>query len=526
MEAPTHLKYKLPNVFHKEADRLSVLTKNIAANFAGGAWTGLMGLVFVPLYVHFLGIEAYGLIGLFVTLQALLQFLDMGLSSNLNREIARLAVQTDSAQSMRDLVRTFEIPYWLLGLLLGAAMIGLAPIITYHWVNPEELSPASVRTAIMLMGLVVAVKWPMTLYSCGLLGLERQVLLNGIAIIMATVRGVGAVLIIWLVAPTIEAFFLWQIVVSALHVSTAAFFLWRSLPRAAAAPRFRRELLLTSWRFGAGMTGILVLRAALTQMDKVFVSRVLSLELFGYYALAGVIAMNLYQFVTPVFSATFPRLSKLVASRAMDEVARVYHKSTQLVTVLLGSASVMIALFSKELLLLWTRNAVTTEHTYVVVSIMVLGVAVYGFVQIPYALQLAFGWTRLALLGHLVSVIFFLPLLFILTRLYGAVGAASVSVIVNSGYLVSSLHVMHKRLLHNEKKRWYVDDVGRPLFVAATVATVGRLLMNPEWNPIMLAGFLVLVGGATLLASAFTANQLDARLRLNSLLAFLRTRSC
>jgi len=51
---------------------LSILKRNIIANFAGQGWTALMALAFVPLYIKFLGIEAYGLIGFFAMLQGTL----------------------------------------------------------------------------------------------------------------------------------------------------------------------------------------------------------------------------------------------------------------------------------------------------------------------------------------------------------------------------------------------------------------------------------------------------------------------
>ena len=209
---------------------MSLIKKNIAANFVGNIWQGLMGLVFVPLYIHFMGIETYGLIGIFAILLGLFALLDMGLSTALNREMARLSVQQDKAQDMRDLVRTLEIPYWLVGVLIAATVILISPLIADYWVKVKDLSLSSVRTAIMLMGLCVAFRWPMTFYSGGLMGLQRQVLLNGINVAMATFRGVGAVLILWLVSPTVEAFFLWQIVVSIIHTGLIACFLWFRYP--------------------------------------------------------------------------------------------------------------------------------------------------------------------------------------------------------------------------------------------------------------------------------------------------------
>jgi hypothetical protein len=48
-----------------------------------------MGLAFIPLYIKYHGIEAYGLIGLFALLQAWLGLLDMGMTPILGREMAR-----------------------------------------------------------------------------------------------------------------------------------------------------------------------------------------------------------------------------------------------------------------------------------------------------------------------------------------------------------------------------------------------------------------------------------------------------
>lgn len=488
---------------------MSVLKKNIAANFGGGIWTGLMGVAFVPLYIHFLGIEAYGLIGIFATLLALFGLLDMGLSSTLNREMARLVVQDDKAQEMRDLVRTLEIPYWLTGLLISVIVILLSPFIAYHWVNVKNLSPQTVRTAIVIMGLAVAFRWPMSFYSGGLMGLQRQVLLNIINMIMATFRGVGAVLILWLVSPTIEFFFIWQIIISIIHTGLIAFFLRRNLPNAAEPPRFRLDLLLNIWRFAAGMTGITILVTILMQTDKIILSRMLSLEQFGYYTLANVVAMTLYRLTSPVFSATYPRLTNLVALNDLNEIKNLYHKSAQLVSVLVLPAALVAALFSKEILLLWTQNPETTKHTHLLVSILIIGTAINGLLNVPYALQLAYGWTRLVLLANVISVLLLVPLMVVLTKWYGAVGAASVWVILNSGYFLFSIPIMHRWLLTTEKWRWYVEDVGKPLIVGLIIALMGRFIISSDWHPVYQIVSICMVGALTLFSTVCVANQLD-----------------
>jgi len=59
-----------------------------------------IGLAFVPVYIDYLGIEAYGLIGVFAILQAWLALLDFGMTPTLAREMSRFSAGAHDAQSI------------------------------------------------------------------------------------------------------------------------------------------------------------------------------------------------------------------------------------------------------------------------------------------------------------------------------------------------------------------------------------------------------------------------------------------
>ena len=67
-----------------------MLKKNILANLIGNFLTAIVFVIVIPVYVKYLGVESYGLIGFFASLQIIFSVLDMGLSATLNREFARL----------------------------------------------------------------------------------------------------------------------------------------------------------------------------------------------------------------------------------------------------------------------------------------------------------------------------------------------------------------------------------------------------------------------------------------------------
>jgi len=477
---------------------MNLLKKNIVANFAGSIWQALMALIFIPFYIKFMGIESWGLVGVFSTLLIVFGLLDLGLSSTLNREMARLSVLPRKEQEMRNLVRTLEVFYWIVAVLVGIIVVSLSPFIAHQWVKAGRLSPKTIEQAILIMGFVMALQMPVGFYSGGLMGLQKQVLLNAINVGISTLRGAGAVLILWLVSPTIQAFFLWQIVIGIINTFFLALFLWRRLPLGDNKAVFQKQLLKSIWRFTAGMSGITILAVILTQMDKVILSKMLSLEMFGYYMLASMVAMSLGRLFTPVFYSIYPRFTQLVAINDQDGLKRLYHKSCQFMAVLILPVAIVIALFSYEILLLWTQNPATAEKTHLLVSILICGTALNGLMNPPYALQLAFGWTKLSVFKNIIAVSILVPLIIYVTRRYGATGAASVWLVLNIGYVFFEIPIMHRRLLRKEKWRWYWQDVGVPLIAGLSFAGLGRLFMGGPVPQFVMLLYLVIVSVLTL----------------------------
>lgn len=478
------------------------LKSNIAANFAGSIWQALMVVVFIPFYIKFMGIESYGLIGIFATLQAILGLLDLGMSGTLTREMARLSVLQHKEQEIRNLVRTLETVYWSIAILAGITIALLAPIIANHWINAGEISSGTIEQALLLMGLVTVFQMPVGFYSGGLTGLQKQVLLNIINACMNTLRGAGAVLVLWLVYPTIQAFLLWQIGISIMNAFLLAVYFWRKLPRSENKAVFQKQLIKGVWRFTAGVSGISILAVVLTQLDKVILSKILSLEMFGYYMLASMVAMSLSRLFTPMFLGVYPRFTQLVSINDQIELKSLYHKSCQVMSVLILPVAIVVAFFSHEVILIWTQDPATAAKTYPMVSILICGTAINGLMYLPFALQLSHGWTRLSIFKTSIAVILIVPLIIYMTTRHGVIGAAIPWLVLNVGMFIFEIPVMHRRLLQTEKWRWYWQDVGLPLLAGVSFAGMGRIFLNSQASQITVVSYLLMVSSLTLGAVA------------------------
>jgi O-antigen/teichoic acid export membrane protein len=491
---------------------MSLVRKNIIANYAGSFWTAVMGLVFIPVYIRFMGIESFGLVGVYSSLMSLFTVLDMGLNATMNREMARLSALPDTAPRVRNLARTLEVVYWAMALVIALIVVLLAGPIADFWVNPETLSRPVVNQALIIMGFVIALRWPSALYSGGLMGMQRQALLNFVLASTATFRGVGAVLVLWLVSPTIQAFFLFQILAAACETSALALAFWLALPSAAGRSRFEVNQLRDVWRFSAGMAGISVAALLLTQTDKVILSRMLSLEQFGYYTLAWTVAASLYRLVGPLGSAVYPRLTQLVAINDQEKLRNAYHSASQAVSVALVPVSMILIFFGDTLLYVWSGDSQIVRNTGPVLQLLAVGTLLNGFMHMPYYAQLAHGWTSLGLSMNIASVLLLIPLLIALTSVYSTLGAAAVWVLLNAGYVFIGIQFMHRRILKGEKREWYLRDVAIPTLAALVVTFIGKMTMPGDLSRMLLALYVAIVGACSCLAAILAAPLTKANL--------------
>jgi len=440
-----------------------MLGRNILMGLASSTWSAALGFAVIPFYLRYLGIEAYGLIGFFATLQAVMQLLDMGLAPTVNREVSRAAAHGDIGRAST-LLHTLARVYWLVAALIAAVILALSSLIVNHWLRADHLSSATLQLAVCLLGTVIACRWPIGLYQGVLLGAQRIPTVSAINIAMGTLASAGAVAILALVSATVEAFFAWQALVGLTQALLMRHAAWRTIGRKTNGT-FSWAELQRIWRFSASMSGIAVLGIVFTQMDKILLSRLLALRDFAHYMLAATVVGGLYILVTPMFNALYPRFSSLVATHNEAGMQRLYRLSTQAVGCGLFPLAMFLAVSSRDLVLLWTGNDTLALATAPVIAVMVTGSALHGVMHIPHALQLAHGAMRLPLTINGILIVVMVPLIVVLALRHGALGGAMAWLILHVLYVALGSWLTHRELLVGLQSRWLVRDVGVPLAI-------------------------------------------------------------
>jgi O-antigen/teichoic acid export membrane protein len=145
-----------------------------------------------------------------------------------------------------------------------------------------------------------------------------------------------------------------------------------------------------------------------------------------------------------------------------------------MMSVLIFPMALVLALFAPEVLRLWTGNADVAANVAPIVRLLIAGSAINGIMWLPYALQLANGWTSLGLAVSVGMCVVMVPSVYILAASFGGAGAAAGWLIVNLLNLGIAFPLTHRRLLRGEALTWFARDICGPLAGAAVIVLLGR----------------------------------------------------
>jgi O-antigen/teichoic acid export membrane protein len=398
------------------------LKKNILANYLGTGFIALAPILALPWYLQALGPKQFGLIGFITMLQALLGIMDAGSSQALVREFAlRFNTTDEGRRDTASLLFGVERLYWMFAIVAGATVLLFSKTIATHWLVLDDL-PLSVGTyAIGGAGILFAVQFPGSVYRSLLTGTQVQIPLNMLMLVGALAKHLGGVVVVqcW---PTLAAYLVWQTGIGLLETLARGTLAWRTTGISRSMQHWDPQRLRPVWKAIAGLTGAAWLGALTVQIDKIILSKMVSLQQFGYYTIAASVSMGMLQLIYPLVQAALPRAVQLKEDSAA--LRRLSFKLICWITALVVCAGVVYALLGKMLLNLWLKDSAAVSATAPLLSVLLLGTALNAFYIVGYIHWLVLEKVHRLLLVNTAALVLSLAISPLLITRLGPIGAA------------------------------------------------------------------------------------------------------
>lgn len=450
-----------------------MIKKNIIANLTGKFWSMFSSFVFIPLYIKYLGFESYSIISFTLVLVGLMAFFDGGLTATLSREFAR---SDNSISDKKNILNTIETSYLLVITIVIISIYGLSDFIAYSWLNLKEFDPYRTSFFIKIISFGIGFEMLLRLYIGGLLGLEYQMKANKFLIAWGIIRN-GLVILIILYIPTLEVFFIWQTLSTIIFAIILKFVLNKSLLGVCGFFEFnftiKKSVLKKIMKFAGGMFLISLIASINSQLDKVFISKFLSIETLGYYTLATSLAMLIFVVIGPVSIASLPRFTSMVSKSKNHEAELLFKKINTFISIFAFSVMANMCFFSEELIWIWTGDKYLALETSTYLPIIAVGFTMLSLQILPFNIAVANGHTKTNNLMGIISLFFTIPGYWISVKYFGAIGLATVFCVLMILQTLIFIYLIKFKFLKNlNLKTLYINQFILPLIISLIISFI------------------------------------------------------
>jgi len=459
-----------------------MIKKNIVANYIGEAYVALIGTLMLPVYIAYMGKEAYGLVGFYVLLQSWLRIFDMGLTPTIGREAARYNGDKKHPARLMKLLHLFVGIFFLLAIVFVFLSVEFSYKIATEWLTVEKLSYVEVSNCVELMALVVALRWVSSLYRGVVTGYEKFVWLSKYQMLVATSRFVLVIPVLMFLYDSPVDFFRYQLAVVVLEIVVLISYAYHLLPKInrSETEKIRVSGFSREFQFSGVIAFTGIVSVIITQSDKLIMSSLLTLTQYAIFNVAVIVASAVLLVNRPIINVLRATITRLYAEEKKTTALSLYRKSTQLVAIGGTTISAFFFYSGYELLMIWTGDTEIAHNANKILWLYGLGNAVVAIAGMQILLQYAEGILKYHFWGNFVFALTIVPMLYFLATTYGAIGAAIAWLSSSLLILLLWTPIVHKRFAPGLHMSWLANDVLIIFVTGFGVGYVVNWLLQPQ----------------------------------------------
>lgn len=397
------------------------VTRNSLWNFAGQISPLAVAAFTIPILIHRLGIDRFGVLTLAWILVGYFSLFDLGIGRAITKLLAEQMAISDS-EAAANLVWTAVFSMLLLGMCFGGVLLLLSPWVAHSMLKVPPSLQSETLSSLPWLALAV----PFVTLTCGFRGmLEAQ---QNFAAVNALRAGLGSLTYLGPLAvlPFTHSLVPVVLTLTAARIVSCVLHFWvcmTSLPVFSLHIAWNRKAFRALMAFGGWLTVSNIISPIMVYLDRFLISSLISISVVAYYATPFDAVTKLWLIPSALAGVLFPAFSEALATEDKHRANSLYERGIASTFAMLFPVILGVILFAHEGLRLWLGEQFALRSA-VILQILAIGVFTNSLANMPYALVQASGRPDFTAKLHLIEVPCYLALLYWGIHVRGIEGAA------------------------------------------------------------------------------------------------------
>lgn len=444
-----------------------LLVRNVAWNGAGEIGPLVAALIAMPILIHQLGTERFGMIALAWTVFSYFSLLDFGIPAALTK-LASDRLAGHRGDEVPALIGTSLFLMTALG-LLGSFLLGsFIPVLVGHLFKVPVAMQAEAADAFRVLVIALPICLSLTAFSATLAAYQRFDLINLVQSPNAMFSSLGPLAVLPFshsIVPIIG------VLVAGHAVTWIVYFAMcmQAVPRLAARMRVRAAVIPELMGFGVWAAATNMIGLFGGSFDRFVLAAMASMSALSYYVVPARILHKLRILPGIVTRVMFPALTfSLAQDRAQSRI--LFERGAKTLFIIMFPIALVVVAFAHELLSLWI-GLEFAMHSAVLVQWLAVAALIESLGRVPEALMWAAHRPDLSAKIQVVEQPTYLIFMFAMVYLYGALGAA-IACAVRAGAGTAATWIVARTVLPDiarggRRLGWFALAAGAGLAIVA-----------------------------------------------------------
>jgi O-antigen/teichoic acid export membrane protein len=398
----------------------TLLVRNSLFNIIGQGIPLLVALIAIPMLIHGLGTDRFGVLTLVWMVIGYFSLFDLGLGRALAQVVAEKLSTAEETQ-LPHIVWTALVMMFVLGLLGALVVSVISPWLVHSGLKiPDSLQAETLNAFYMLAAGV-----PIVIITAGVAGIlsayQRFGILNAIRVPIGIYSFLAPLLILsfsqslFLVSAVLV---IGRLVGCGVHLAVCL----RVMPalRSEFSPKY--GAIKPLFQFGAWMTVTNVVSPLMVYLDRFVIGAVLSMAAVAYYATPYEMVTKLLIFPVAIVGVLFPAFAATYVEDH-DRMVKVFSRGIKYIALILFPVILVITAFAHEGLQWWLGDEFAL-HSTPVLQWLAIGVFINSLALVLITFIQGIGRPDLSAKLHFLELLIYLPVLLWAIHNYGILGAA------------------------------------------------------------------------------------------------------
>ncbi|MDD3304285.1 MAG: oligosaccharide flippase family protein [Clostridia bacterium] len=435
--------------------------------------TNIVGLVYTPIMLKYMGQSEYGLYSLVASIIGYLTVLDLGFGNAIIVYTSKY-IASGKKEEESKLHGMFLIIYTIIGII--AAVIGI--ILFFNIENlfgatmtSSEISKAKIMMLILTFNL--AITFPLSIYGSILTAHEEFIYSKIINIIRQLLNPVIMIPLLLMGYKSIAM----TLVVTILNIVCLVanvIYCNKKLKTKMIYKKPNKSLLKEIFGYSAFVFLCIIVDKANWSVDQFILGSVVGTIAVAIYTVASQINNIYLSFSNSISGVLIPKVTKMIENKSSDkEVSDIFIKTGRLQMLVMGLVMTGFIIFGKEFIYLWAGKDYGTS--YLIACILMLPVTIPLIQNLGIAILQAKNMIKFRSLVYagiaILNILASIPL----AKLYGGVGSAigtAISLIIGNGIIMNIYY--YKKAKIDIPRFW--KNIIRMLIPICVIFFIGYIL--------------------------------------------------